>query len=47
MTSNILLTHGYKCNYAINDTKNIVKHLNIFEQTFESPALEILKILGQ
>ena len=31
-----LLTPGYKCKYSINDTKNIVKHNNIFEQTFEN-----------
>ena len=31
-----LLTPGYRCNYAINDTKNIVKHNDIFEQTFEN-----------
>ena len=31
-----LLTPGSKCKYAINDTKNIVKHLNFFRQTFEN-----------
>lgn len=31
-----LLTPGSKCNYAINDTKNVVKHLNFFRQTFEN-----------
>ena len=31
-----LLTPGYRCNYAINDTKNIVKHNDIFRQTFEN-----------
>lgn len=31
-----LLTPGYKCSYAINDTKNIVKHNDIFGQTFEN-----------
>ena len=33
-----LLTPGSKCKYAINDTKNIVKHNNIFGQTFENIA---------
>lgn len=33
-----LLTPGSKCNYAINDTKNVVKHLNFFRQTFENIA---------
>ena len=31
-----LLTPGSKCKYAINDTKNIVKHNDIFVQTFEN-----------
>ena len=31
-----LLTPGSKCKYAINDTKNVVKHNNIFGQTFEN-----------
>ena len=31
-----LLTPGYRCNYEINNTKNVVKHKNIFEQTFEN-----------
>ena len=31
-----LLTPGYKCRYAINDTKNIIKHNNIFRQSFEN-----------
>ena len=31
-----LLTHGYKCNYAINDTKNVAKHLNFLTQTLEN-----------
>ena len=31
-----LLTPGYRCNYAINDTKNIVKHLNFLRQSFEN-----------
>lgn len=31
-----LLTPGSKCNYAINNTKNVVKHLNFFRQTFEN-----------
>ena len=31
-----LLTPGYKCKYAINDTKNVVKHLNYFTQTLEN-----------
>lgn len=29
-----LLTPGSKCKYAINDTKNVVKHNNIWTQTF-------------
>lgn len=33
-----LLTPGSKCKYAINDTKNIVKHLNFLTQTFENIA---------
>ena len=36
MYYNNLLTPGYKCSYSINDTKNIVKHNNIFGQTFEN-----------
>ncbi len=36
MYYNNLLTPGYKCRYSINDTKNIVKHNNIFGQTFEN-----------
>ena len=31
-----LLTPGSRCKYAINDTKNIVKHLNFLRQTFEN-----------
>ena len=31
-----LLTPGSKCKYAINDTKNIVKHNNILRQSFEN-----------
>lgn len=31
-----LHTPGSKCNYAINYTKNVVKHLNFFRQTFEN-----------
>ena len=31
-----LLTPGSKCKYAINDTKNIVKHNNILTQSFEN-----------
>ena len=31
-----LLAPGSKCKYSINDTKNIVKHNNIFGQTFEN-----------
>ena len=31
-----LLTPGSKCKYAINDTKNIVKHLNFLRQSFEN-----------
>ena len=31
-----LLTDGSKCNYAINDTKNVVKHLSFFTQTLEN-----------
>ena len=33
-----LLTPGSKCKYAINDTKNIVKHLNFLRQSFENIA---------
>ena len=33
-----LLTPGSKCKYAINDTKNVVKHNDIFGQTFENIA---------
>ena len=33
-----LLTPGSKCSYAINDTKNVVKHNNIFGQNFENIA---------
>ena len=31
-----LLTHGSKCKYVINDTKNIVKHNNFLRQSFEN-----------
>lgn len=31
-----LLTPGSKCNYAINDTKNVAKHLNFLTQTLEN-----------
>ena len=31
-----LHTPGSKYNYAINNTKNVVKHLNFFRQTFEN-----------
>ena len=33
-----LLTPGSKCSYSINDTNNVVKHNNMFEQTFENIA---------
>lgn len=33
-----LLTPGSKCNYAINDTKNVIKHLNFLTQVFENIA---------
>ena len=33
-----LLTPGSKCNYAINDTKNVVKHLSFLTQSFENIA---------
>ena len=35
-----LLTPGSKCNYEINDTKNVIKHqhLNLLTQTFENIA---------
>lgn len=33
-----LLTPGYKCKYAINDTNNGIKHLNFLTQTFENIA---------
>lgn len=36
MYYNNLLTPGYKCSYSINDTNNVVKHNNIFGQTFEN-----------
>ena len=38
MYYNNLLTPGSKCKYAINDTKNVVKHNNFFGQTFENIA---------
>lgn len=31
-----LLTSGSKCSYAINDTKNVIKHLNFLTQAFEN-----------
>lgn len=31
-----LLTPGSKCRYAINDTKNVAKHLNFLTQTLEN-----------
>lgn len=36
MYYNNLLTPGSKCSYSINDTNNVVKHNNIFGQTFEN-----------
>ena len=36
MSYNKLLTPGSKCKYAINKTKNIIKHNNIFGQSFEN-----------
>lgn len=33
-----LITPGSKCKYAINDTKNVIKHLNYSTQTFENIA---------
>lgn len=36
MYYNNLLTPGYKCSYSINDTNNVVKHNNMFEQTVEN-----------
>lgn len=33
-----LLTPGSKCKYKINDTKNVVKHLNFLRQSFENIA---------
>ena len=33
-----LLTPGSKCKYAINDTKNIVKHIKFLTQSFENIA---------
>ena len=36
MYYNKLLTPGSKCGYEINDTKNVVKHLNFFTQTIEN-----------
>ena len=31
-----LLTPGSKCKYAINDTKNVVKHISFLTQSFEN-----------
>ena len=31
-----LLTPGSKCNYVINETKNVVKHLSFLTQTLEN-----------
>lgn len=36
MYYNNLLTPGSKCSYSINNTNNVVKHNNIFGQTFEN-----------
>ena len=36
MYYNNLLTPGSKCKYAINDTKNVIKHNNILRQSFEN-----------
>ncbi len=36
MYYNKLLTPGSKCGYEINDTKNVVKHLNFLTQTLEN-----------
>ena len=36
MYYNKLLTPGSKCNYEINDTKNVAKHLNFLTQTLEN-----------
>ena len=33
-----LHTPGSKCKYKINDTKNVVKHLNFLRQSFENIA---------
>ena len=38
MYYNNLLTPGSKCNYAINDTKNVVKHLKFLTKSFENIA---------
>lgn len=35
---NNLPTPGSKCKYAINDTKNVVKHLNFLKKSFENIA---------
>ena len=36
MYYNKLLTPGSKCEYEINDTKNVAKHLNFLTQTLEN-----------
>ena len=33
-----LLTPGSKCKYVINNTKNVIKHLNLLAQTLENIA---------
>ena len=38
MYYNKLLIPGSKCKHAINDTKNVVKHLNFLAQAFENIA---------
>ena len=38
MYNDKLLTPGSKCNYAINDTKNVIKHLSFLTQSFENIA---------
>ena len=38
MYDNNLLTPGSECKYAINDTKNVVKHIKFLTQSFENIA---------
>lgn len=47
MYYNNLLTPGSKCKYAINDTKNIVKHNNFLRQSFENIVQKSLVPIGK